>query len=94
MLQQNCFPKSTDVQLLGLPGELRFLASRVCIRCLVCAVLQLGRLPEDALAHITARLLQGLVFMHSKHMVRPLQLCVCSCIHARDASQHTGCKGT
>lgn len=30
---------------------------------------KLGRLPEDALATITARLLQGLVFMHSRHMV-------------------------
>jgi hypothetical protein len=32
-------------------------------------VLQLGRIPEDVLAVITGRLLQGLVFMHAKHMV-------------------------
>jgi hypothetical protein len=41
------------------------------LRCvcggLVC--LQLGRIPEDVLAVITGRLLQGLAFMHAKHMV-------------------------
>lgn len=31
--------------------------------------LQLGRVPEDVLAIITGKLLQGLVFMHAKHMV-------------------------
>jgi hypothetical protein len=40
---------------------------------LLCAgwaiVTQLGRIPEDVLAVITGRLLQGLVFMHAKHMV-------------------------
>lgn len=39
---------------------------RVCVG-LVC--LQLGRIPEDVLAVITGRLLQGLAFMHAKHMV-------------------------
>lgn len=34
---------------------------------LVC--LQLGRIPEDVLAVITGKLLQGLAFMHAKHMV-------------------------
>jgi serine/threonine protein kinase len=30
---------------------------------------KVGRLPEDVMAHITAKLLHGLVFMHAKHMV-------------------------
>jgi hypothetical protein len=32
-------------------------------------LLQLGRIPEDVLAIVTGRILQGLVFMHAKHMV-------------------------
>jgi hypothetical protein len=49
--------------------------------------MQLGRLPEDALAHITARLLQGLVFMHSKHMVSQLYACYSPSAVARCAGR-------
>lgn len=47
-------------------------AARADVPCLAPSCLQLGRIPEDVLAVITGRILQGLVFMHAKHMVSSL----------------------
>lgn len=40
-----------------------------CMLCVTVLLLQLGRLPENVMAQITSKLLQGLLFMHSRHIV-------------------------
>jgi hypothetical protein len=76
----------------------------VLVLFVVTTFLQLGRIPEDVLAVITGRLLQGLVFMHAKHMVsRAAHMCNCftaacracvfACVYAPERSQHMPCSG-
>ncbi len=46
-----------------------------CLTCLFAFLsLQVGRIPEDVLSKITSKVLQGLAFLHKKHMVSPATL--------------------
>ena len=44
--------------------------------CTTCTIPQVGTIPEPVVSRITARVLQGLAFLHRKHLVhRDIKVC-------------------